>query len=104
VARYDLGLPEDEIGTLTHALFSELLERKRIAERNEFIRAGIIAAAVINIMGAPDKPVSELDFVPPYLQEPTDKTRDDFDLRELSPEEQARYVLAQFRKKTFVRR
>lgn len=81
-------------------MFDALLDRKRIADRQAYVRAGIIAAAVVNFsMGAPEKPVNELDFVPDYLRE-KDK-EEDFDLRRLTPEQQAAYVLNQFTKRTY---
>lgn len=85
---------------LTCREFDALLKRKEANDRREDIRAGIIAAAVVNYsMCHPEKMVSPLDFVPGLK-----KKDDGFDLRTLSPEEQAEYVKKQFAKKIFRRK
>lgn len=99
-----MDLSEEEIGTLTPLLFHALLERKRKADKAAYQQAGIVAAAVINFsMGHPDKPVNEMDFVPAWLKDKETEGAD-FDLRKLSPEAQAEYVLKQFSKRHYTKR
>lgn len=103
MCRYDFRLSDSETGRLTPALFHALLERKRAGEKQEFLRAGIVAAAVINFsMGHPDKPVTEADFVPDWLRE--DKDKQAVDLTTLTAEQQAAYVINQFSKRTYRRK
>jgi hypothetical protein len=91
-ARFDLGLSDEDFGKLNFALFHALLKRKQAADREEFLRAGIVAAAVINFsMGAPNTPVDPRDFVP---KDPNEE--DAFDLRGMTPEEQKQFVIDQF--------
>jgi hypothetical protein len=79
---------------LSPRTFHALLKRKQQADREKFLRAGIIASAVINFsMGAPDNPVTPQDFMP------RDPNEAEFDLRTLSPEEQKAYVIDQFSSK-----
>lgn len=77
---------------MTYGLFEELVKRHQARERKEFIRTGILASAVINFsMSRPDDPVDVMDFVPGGKEEK--------DLRNLSPQEQAEYVMNQMSKK-----
>jgi hypothetical protein len=96
-------LTEDEIGSLTPLLFFALLKRKQNADRQEYVRAGLVAAAVMNFsMGHPDKPVTELDFVPGWLKE--QEVTPVFDLQQMSPEAQAAYVKKQFSKRIYLQK
>jgi hypothetical protein len=98
IGRFDLRLGEKEFWSLTPKLFNLLLERKEAADRQEFLRSGIIAAAVVNFsMCHPDKPVSPTDFVPGYKKK-------NFDLRDMDPKEQAKYIRNMFSKKVFNRK
>lgn len=84
---------------MTPGLFDALISRKEAADKSEFCRAGIVAAAVINhSFSPPDKAVSPLDFVPGI------KKSDGVDISGMSPEEQAIAVKNMFRKKKFRRR
>ena len=96
-----MRLSEEEFGELTPALFEALLDRKQTADKAEYARAGIIAAAVINhSMSPPEKAVHPLDFVPGESK----KDRDATNLSELSPEAQAKAVKGMFTRKKFRRR
>ena len=67
MARYDLGLSESEFGRLSPAALDELLSRKWEGEKREFLRSGIVAAAIYNANPFRDKnakAVNPLDFVP----------------------------------------
>ena len=98
MARYDLGISDTEFGELTPHLFDLLLQRKQAQDKQEYYRAGIIAAAVVNFsMGHPDKPVSPMDFVPGVKKK-------DFDLSTMTPEEQAKFVKGMFGKKIYNRK
>jgi len=93
VARYDLGLSDDEFGSMTYALLDALVKRKEAQDRNDFLRSGNIAAAVINFSDrAPDRQVSPMDFVPQREEEKVD-------LRRMTPLEEAEYVMNQLFKK-----
>lgn len=62
--------------------------------------AGTVAAAVVNFsICHPEKIISVEDFVPGGKS-----VKADFDLRTLSPEDQAKYVKGQFSKKIYNRR
>ncbi len=94
VARFDLGLSTTEFGELSPALFESLVERKRQADREEYLRAGIIASSIINSsMGAPEKAISPWDFVPGEKEQ-----KETMDLTQMTPEDQASYVLKMFNK------
>ncbi len=64
MARYDLGLADDEFLSLTLVMLQVLVQR-HIAERQYLeLLNGIVASAVINYsMAAPDEPKRPLDFV-----------------------------------------
>lgn len=97
IARFDLKLTTKEFGRLTPKLFDLLLKRKEVADKQEWRRAGVIAAAVVNFsMCHPEKMVSPEDFVP-GKKEP----KEEFDLQKLPPEEQARFIKNMFAKKEF---
>jgi hypothetical protein len=98
IARFDLRLSDNEFGSFTPHLFDLLLQRKQAADRLEYYRTGIIAAAVVNFsMGRPEKPMSPLDFVPGVKKK-------DFDLSTMSPEDQAKYIKGMFSKKIYNRK
>jgi hypothetical protein len=97
-AHFDLGLSDEELGVLTPRMFHALLKRKQMADREAFLRTGMIASAVINYsMGHPEKPVSPMEFVPGGEQ------KSKFDLRELSPEGQKAYIIDAFSSKKMKR-
>jgi hypothetical protein len=48
---YDLRLSEEAFGRITPVLFAQLLERHAQAQRGAMLRAGLVAAAVINSQG-----------------------------------------------------
>lgn len=78
-------------------MFDLLLARRRADERQKFIRAGMITAAVINFSSChPDTVVSMMDFVPK-------ESGEELDLTKMSPEEQAARILSQMNKKTYNR-
>lgn len=95
MARYDLGLPEDDIGTLTLREFDALLQRARARDNRERLNAGIVAACVLNsAMGDPNrKPAHPLDWVPDWKPKTPDLTQ-------MSPEEQKWYLMNMFTKRT----
>lgn len=98
IGRFDLGLTDAEFGKLNPALFQALLNRKQEQDKKEFLQTGMIAAAVINFSaGHPEKPVSVMDFVPGHKKQ-------EFDLRDLPPEEQWRRIRNEFMKKEFRRK
>jgi hypothetical protein len=94
MARFDLRLPDAEIGYLTLAQFDELLKRKKLEDNLLRLNAGIVAAAVINSFRAKDtEPISPLQFVPDWK----DKVKNGPpDLRDMTPEEQKNYMMAMF--------
>ena len=97
IARYDLGQTDEQFGRLTPWMFDLLLARWQAEEKKEFIRAGMVAAAVINFSSChPDTPVSMMDFVPGGKEEE--------DLSKLSPEAQASKIITAFGKKEYVKR
>lgn len=101
MARFDLGLTDGEFGLLTPLLFDALLKRKRSAEVQAWLRTGTVAAMVANFsMGAPEKALKPRDFLPPFLEEGLQDAApaSEFDMRELSPEEQRDYLLRVFGK------
>jgi hypothetical protein len=95
VARYDLGLPEDEVGRLTLAEYDALIKRKEAEDNRAQLNAGIVAAAVYNTMagGIDGKAVMPHDFVPALKQ-----AESVWDMRELTPEEQKAYIFRMFGK------
>lgn len=98
IARFDLGLSDKEFGAITPAMLDALLRRKQAREQQEFLRTGIVAAAIINFsMSPPKEPVSARDFVPDF--DGTKEEKEEFDLRNLSPEDQKRYIIDMFSKK-----
>ena len=83
------------------ALFQALLDRKAVADKAEYARAGIIAAAIINhSFSPPEKAVHPLDFVPGE----SGKDRDSVDLSKMKPEDQAKVVKGMFTRKKYRRR
>lgn len=101
MARFDLQLTEEEFGELTPGLFEALVTRKQAADKADYARAGIVAAAVINhSMSPPEKAVHPLDFVPGESK----KDREAFDLSSMTPEAQAKAVKGMFTRKKFRRR
>ena len=48
MARYDLQLPEDEVGELTLAEFDALVQRKRAEDNRLRLNAGVVAATIQN--------------------------------------------------------
>jgi hypothetical protein len=72
IARYDLGCTENEVGELSPLAFYALLQRKKMADKHAWFRAGTVAAAVINfsMCRAPNsRPLGAEAFVPEYLLE-----------------------------------
>lgn len=64
-----MGLNDDEFGGLTLGLLDALLNRQVEREKREYLRAGIVAAAIYNanpFRGKNSKAVSPLDFVPSF--------------------------------------
>ena len=98
IGRYDLGLSDEDFGSLTPALFEALLIRRTAETKQDYLRSGIVAAAVINSsMAAPKEPVHPIEFVPGETkpEEP--------DLTTLSPEEQQVSVKRTMSKRTETR-
>lgn len=94
MARYDLGLSDEEFGDLTYGLLEALVDRLREDQRKEYLRVGVVAAAVINSgFCRPEKPVKPTDFVPGLGDEGPDLSR-------MTPAEQEKYWLGQFAKKS----
>lgn len=75
-------------------MFFALLKRKQAWEQQEFLRAGIVAAAVINALGASKQPVNPRDFVPTFGKEKK-KEETNLDLSSMSPEEQKAHIVDQ---------
>lgn len=97
MARYDLGLSDEDFGDLTYALFEALIKRLEEGERNRYLHTGILATSVINTSFCrPDNPVKVEDFVPKDKGE-------EYDLSKLSAEEQTAHVMSTFSKRTFSR-
>lgn len=96
MARFDLGLEDEEFGDLTYRQLDALVERLKERERKEYIRTGIVAAAVINFSyRPPEKPAKILDFVPDMQEEARP------DLSKMTPAEAEKYWLGQFAKKNY---
>lgn len=83
---------------MTSAEFELLLERKRQADRQAYLQAGIVAAAVINYSlarGEDHKAMSPWDFVPGGNP---NEEGERVDLTKMTPEAQAAYVKGIFAK------
>ena len=65
VARYDLGLSDDEFGELTPAMFQALCNRRNVRIKYERFANAQTAAAVYNVnrVKADDPIISAMDFV-----------------------------------------
>lgn len=102
MARFDLGLTDDEIGRLNLKEYDALCKRAKTADNKARLNAGLIAAAVQNsAMGDPDrKAINPLEYVPDwkYL---IDK---DGDLTKMTPEQQRDYLLNTFTKSKMLKR
>jgi len=96
-----LGLPEEDVGRLNLLEYDALIERKKADDDRLRLNAGFIYAAVMNTAQWSDPhrvATQPTDIVP--------SMRKEFDLRELSPEQQRDYLMSQFYgkdKKTFSR-
>jgi hypothetical protein len=96
-----LGLSEEDAGQLNLREFDELIERKKADDDRLRLNAGFIYAAVMNTAawGDPNRIATQpTDIVPSMKKE--------FDLRDLSPEQQLSYFMGCFYgkdKKTFNR-
>lgn len=102
VARFDLGLPDKEIGKLNLMEYDALVERKRASDNRERFNAGIIAAAIINSVGGVDgKAVSPVEFVPDYKQI---AKAQEIDLTTMTPIEQRDYLLNTFGKNVHIKK
>jgi len=90
IARYDFGLPEDEIGRLNFLEFDALMRRKGMADDRLRLNAGFIYAAINNTaQGDPNrKAVQPADIVPSMHPEETPT----YNLREMAPELQSKHV------------
>lgn len=101
IGRIDLRLSDADFGKLTPRLFDALLARKEAQDTRENIRAGVVAAAVVNFsMVHPDKPVSPMDFVP-QGRHSKKAAAEEVDMRTWSAEEQTKYIKSLFKKKVF---
>jgi hypothetical protein len=99
-----LGLSDEEFGALTPGLFDALLQRKKLADKAEYLRAGNIASAVINFsVGHPEEPVTPEMFLPKHLQENAGKPGIDL-TKAKSPEEVAKALKSMMSKKKYNRR
>ena len=100
MARYDLGLTDDEVGGLTVLQYEALLSRKQENDNRLRLNAGFVAAAIYNAAPFGDgerKAVSPLDFVPEWQgRAQAEKV---IDLREMTPEEQRDYLFSIFGKR-----
>jgi hypothetical protein len=97
-----LRLSSSEFGELTPALFDALLKRKEESIRLEFTYAGVVAAAIYNAAPfgeANRKALSPLEFVPGEKKKPALP-----DLTEMSPDQQAAYVLSIFSRAKYTER
>lgn len=84
-------------------MFEALLKRKRSEARQEYLRAGLIAATVMNFsVGRPDKPASETDFVPEWLKD--EELDSEVDLTKLTPEQQMAHVRKVMSKRIYTQR
>jgi len=96
LARYDLRLPEDEIGQLTMREFDALMKRKRDAMNHARLNVGIVAATILNSAPFADpnrKPCDPRDFVPDWRAPEADLTC-------MTPEEQKMYLMNMFMKRS----
>jgi len=81
---------------MSYGLFDALVARREEEERNEFIRAAMITAAVMNFsMCHPEEHVQVMDLVPGEKKA--------VDLTKLSPEEQAAHIMNELSKKRITR-
>jgi len=92
MARYDLRIPEDEVGELTLAEFDALVQRKKAEDNRIRLNAGVVAATIQNCTpGDPNRePASPLDFVPDWAKDHK------VDLRSMTPEQQRDHIQAMF--------
>jgi hypothetical protein len=76
IARYDLKLPEDEIGQLTFLEYFALLKRKHMEDDRARLNAGYIYAAIHNTAyGDPNREaVQPSDIVPSMREDKHDLT------------------------------
>lgn len=89
---------------MTPGLFDALHQRKKLVDKAEYLRAGIVASAVVNSgMCRPEEPVEPQDFMPTFLRE--EEKAKGLDLTSLkSPEEVALAMKAMMGKKKYSRR
>jgi hypothetical protein len=83
------------------------LKRSQLKHNRERLNAGIIAATIVNCAPFGDadrKAVSPLDYVPDWQNKGGSSAApasSGFDMCELTPEQQRRYLLSVFCKKTY---
>ena len=86
-----MGIPTDEIGTLTLGQYDALCKRKRFNDNLALYNAGVVAAAAINVWQEdPSKRVHPTDFVPDWR-----RVREE-DLTKMTPEAQRVYLMNMF--------
>lgn len=96
MARFDLGLSDEEFGDLSYAQFEALIDRKKRADRLWWIHTGTLATAIINFSErAPERRVKVTDFLADEESE--------VDISKLSAEEQATHFMNLFAKQTITR-
>ena len=64
IARYDLGLTEDEFWNLSIDEFNALLKRHNLKQEREDSRAAMICTVIANIFRGKGKPYKITDFMP----------------------------------------
>jgi hypothetical protein len=79
-------------------MLEALIDRMKVNDRRQYLLTGIIASTIVNMAGKQLEegadPSSPQDFMPP-------EEKEEFDLRKLSPEEQAAHIMSSFSKKTY---
>lgn len=87
------------MGQLNLLEFDALMKRKEMDDDRHRLDSGIVAAAIVNNLGGgkDGRAVSALDYVP-RLKQAAEAFRDPYDLTEMTPDEQQRYLMALFSK------
>jgi hypothetical protein len=92
VALFDLRVAEEEVGRLNLLEYSELLKRKQVEDDKARLNAGFVYAAVLNsAWGNPNRVAAQPTDIVASMQKAKE-----FDLRELTPEQQKAYLMSMF--------
>lgn len=99
MARYDLGVPENEVGRLNLLEYDALMKRKRQDDNRQRYNAGIVAAQIWNCapFGDDKRPAhSPLDYVPDWAH--LAEAQRNGDLTKMTPQQQQAYMISMFAK------